>query len=99
MFENNRWTIVPKSEYGKLPKAEAQVWIALFNLFMDPECRKKYELNDERKNTLLRVCFLTYALAKKVHERSFTRPDPQPLRYAQILIRTFFNERPHPPLL
>lgn len=42
VFENNRWAVVPKAEYGKLPKAEAQVWIALFNLFMDPECRKKY---------------------------------------------------------
>lgn len=55
IFENSRWVVVPKGEYGRLPKTEAQVWIAIYNLFMDPECRKKYELNDERKNTLLRV--------------------------------------------
>ena len=47
--------MIPKSEYGRLPKTEAQVWITVYNLFMDPECRKKYELNDERKNNLLKV--------------------------------------------
>jgi hypothetical protein len=55
IFESGKWNLVPKSEYGKLPKTEAQVWIAIFNLFMSPECNKKYEINDERKNTLLRV--------------------------------------------
>jgi hypothetical protein len=34
---------------------EANVWIMIYNLFMDPECRKKYELNDFRKNNLLRL--------------------------------------------
>lgn len=55
VFEDGKWSLVPKSDYGKLPKTEAQVWIAIFNLFMSPECNKKYEINDERKNTLLRV--------------------------------------------
>jgi zinc finger MYND domain-containing protein 10 len=55
IFENNKWTIVPKSEYSTLPKIEGNVWITIYNLFMDPECRKKYELNEYRKNNLLRV--------------------------------------------
>ena len=46
VFENSKWTVVPKGEYGRLPKTEGQVWIAIYNLFMDPECRKKYEIND-----------------------------------------------------
>lgn len=54
--------MIPKSEYGKLPKTEAQVWIAIYNLFMDPDCRKKYELNDERKNNLLKVTHLWLSL-------------------------------------
>lgn len=55
IFENNKWNIVPKSEYGRLPKTEGQIWLTLYNLFGNPDCMKKYELNDERKNTLLRV--------------------------------------------
>lgn len=58
VYENSKWNVIPKSEYGKLPKTEAQVWIAIYNLFMDPDCRKKYELNDERKNNLLKVTHL-----------------------------------------
>jgi len=55
IFDNQRWNYVPKEDYSKLPKLEAQVWIAIYNLFMDEECRKKYELNEYRKNNLLRV--------------------------------------------
>ena len=29
----------------------------IYNLFMDPDCRKKYELNDFRKSNLLKVDF------------------------------------------
>ncbi|KRX01979.1 hypothetical protein PPERSA_07624 [Pseudocohnilembus persalinus] len=54
-YENSKWTVVPKSEYNKLPKLEAQVWITIYNLFMDPECRNKYELSEQRKNNLLRL--------------------------------------------
>jgi hypothetical protein len=38
-----------------LPKIEAQVWIAVYNLFMDPDCRKKYSLTEMRKSNLLRL--------------------------------------------
>lgn len=55
VYENSKWGVVPKQEYGRLPKTEAQVWIAIYNLYMDPECSKKYEINDERKNNLLKV--------------------------------------------
>lgn len=55
VFENQKWTVVPKEDYSKLPKLEAQVWIAIYNLFMEPECRKKYELNEYRKSNLLRL--------------------------------------------
>jgi zinc finger MYND domain-containing protein 10 len=54
-YENSKWVEIPKSEYSKLPKLEGQVWITIYNLFMDPECRSKYELSDFRKSNLLRV--------------------------------------------
>lgn len=54
-YENSKWSVIDKNEYCKLPKLEAQVWIAIYNLFMDPECRKKYEITDFRKNNMLRL--------------------------------------------
>ena len=54
-YENSKWAVVEKAEYGRLPKVEAQIWITLYNLFMDPDCRKKYELTEEKKSLLLRV--------------------------------------------
>lgn len=55
VYENSKWTVVPKNEYSKIPKLEGNLWVAIYNLFMEPECRKKYELNDFRKSNLLRV--------------------------------------------
>lgn len=60
VYENSKWNLVPKNEYSKIPKLEANIWVSIYNLFMDPECRKKYELNDFRKSNLLRVHFLNY---------------------------------------
>ncbi|KAL4477620.1 hypothetical protein ABPG74_002770 [Tetrahymena malaccensis] len=54
-YENSKWQIVEKSEYSKIVKLEANVWITIYNLFMDSECRKKYELNEFRKSNLLRL--------------------------------------------
>jgi len=55
VFDNQKWNFVPKEEYYKLPKLEANAWIIVYNLFMDAECRKKYEINEHRKNNLLRL--------------------------------------------
>lgn len=54
-FENSKWIVVEKSEYSRIIKLEANVWIAIYNLFMEPECRKKYELSEFRKSNMLRV--------------------------------------------
>jgi hypothetical protein len=61
VYENNKWGVVSRGEYGKLPKVEGQVWLALYNLFADAECMKKYELNSERKESLLRVICVLYS--------------------------------------
>jgi predicted Zn-ribbon and HTH transcriptional regulator len=52
VYENNRWTKVTSS---KLPKLEGQVWLALFNLFMNQDNTKKYEITEFRKSNLLRL--------------------------------------------
>lgn len=55
VFEQQKWMVLAKSDYSKLPKIEAQVWITVFNLYMNAECRRKYELTDFKKNNLLRL--------------------------------------------
>jgi len=55
VYEGQKWTIVEPGEYARLPRLEAQVWITIYNLFMNPQCRGKYELSDFRKSNLLRV--------------------------------------------
>jgi zinc finger MYND domain-containing protein 10 len=54
-FEKNDWKHVARKEYSRVVKLEAQVWIAIYNLFMDVECRKKYEFNEFRKSNILRL--------------------------------------------
>jgi zinc finger MYND domain-containing protein 10 len=53
VFENQHWT---KAKDGlQLPKAEAQIWLTVYNLFLSPDVRGKYELNSFRKQNLLRL--------------------------------------------
>jgi predicted Zn-ribbon and HTH transcriptional regulator len=54
IFENNHW-VKHGNNNTKLPKLEAQVWISIFNLFMNSDNNKKYEITEFRKNNLLRI--------------------------------------------
>ncbi len=54
IYENNKWVKI--SNLGnKLAKIEAQIWICLFNLFMNQDNTKKYEITEFRKSNLLRL--------------------------------------------
>lgn len=55
MFEDGQWIRVPPEGMSKMPKIEGQVWIAIYNLFLSPECASKYEITDYRKNMILRL--------------------------------------------
>lgn len=54
IYENNKWVKV-SSLGNKLPKIEAQIWICLYNLFMNQDNTKKYEITEFRKSNLLRL--------------------------------------------
>lgn len=54
-FEDGQWVQVNASEMSKMPKIEGQVWLAIYNLFLSPECASKYEITDYRKNMILRL--------------------------------------------
>lgn len=52
IYENNQWV---KKSANSIPKLEAQVWITIYNLLMNVETNKKYEITDFRQNQLLRL--------------------------------------------
>jgi hypothetical protein len=53
IFENQEWQ--PHSDTAKVSKVEAQIWLTIFNLFMNEDVRRKYDLNSYRKANLLRL--------------------------------------------
>ncbi|GBG61442.1 hypothetical protein CBR_g21787 [Chara braunii] len=54
-FADGRWIPIPPDEKLKLTKLDAQVWLALYNLMVEPKCRAKYRYDDFRKETVQKV--------------------------------------------
>ncbi len=54
-WENRQFVKVPENDQLRLTKEEGQVWLSIYNLIFQEECSKNYELNDHRKNNLLRL--------------------------------------------
>ena len=51
VFEGSDW-ILEEETTNAMPKIEAQVWIALYNLLSKKQCMDKYELHHYRINVL-----------------------------------------------
>uniref|UniRef100_A0A8C6VT70 Zinc finger MYND-type containing 10 n=1 Tax=Naja naja TaxID=35670 RepID=A0A8C6VT70_NAJNA len=54
-FENGSWYEVAPEDRMKMTKLDGQVWLALYNLLLSPECQRKYEFNNFNKGQLLKV--------------------------------------------
>jgi len=54
-FEDQKWVIVPKAEQNKVTKIEAQIWLAIYNMFLSQDTNRKYEVTTFRKANLLRL--------------------------------------------
>ena len=52
IYENNNWTTLIEH---KLPKLEIQILITIYNLVMNQDNNKKYEITEYRQNQLLRL--------------------------------------------
>ena len=52
IYENNNWTSLMEHKY---PKLEAQILITIYNLVMNQDNNKKYEITEYRQNQLLRL--------------------------------------------
>ncbi|NXC22378.1 ZMY10 protein, partial [Corythaeola cristata] len=62
-FENGAWHVVPPEDQMKMTKLDGQVWLALLNLLLSPECQRKYHFDGFNKSQLLKLrAFLTDVL-------------------------------------
>ncbi|KAM6256730.1 zinc finger MYND domain-containing protein 10 isoform 2-T2 [Porphyrio hochstetteri] len=62
-FENGRWYVMPPEDQVKMTKLDGQVWLALLNLLLSPECQPKYHFDGFNRSQLLKLRgFLTDVL-------------------------------------
>ncbi|XP_038004719.1 zinc finger MYND domain-containing protein 10 isoform X2 [Motacilla alba alba] len=62
-FENGTWHVVSPEDRVKMTKLDGQVWLALLNLLLSPECQRKYRFDGFNKSQLLKLrAFLTDVL-------------------------------------
>ena len=54
-YAEDKWVVVGSSDKLVLTKTEGQVWLALYQLLMSPQCHLKYDLTISKKNHLLKV--------------------------------------------
>ncbi|KAJ9585628.1 hypothetical protein L9F63_002573 [Diploptera punctata] len=58
-FEDCTWKEIKDEENMKVTRTEAQTWLALHHLLLDPRCPAHYDINEYRKNQLIKLqCFL-----------------------------------------
>ncbi|CAM9362081.1 unnamed protein product [Discosporangium mesarthrocarpum] len=50
-----KWTNVAPADLLVITKTEGQVWLAMYHLMCQEECRKRYHFNSLRKGSILRV--------------------------------------------
>ncbi|XP_072203743.1 zinc finger MYND domain-containing protein 10 [Excalfactoria chinensis] len=62
-FDSGAWHVVPPEDQMKMTKLDGQVWLALLNLLLSPECQQKYHFDGFNKSQLLKLrAFLTDVL-------------------------------------
>merc|ERR1711998_376371 len=52
-FVNGKWETQDEADYLRLNKYQAQVWLSIYNMVMEPVMRQKYDINSYRKNVLV----------------------------------------------
>jgi hypothetical protein len=54
-FQENTWTEIKPDNRNQLNQVAGQVWLTLYNLILEPECRKKYPFTTNNKPTILKL--------------------------------------------
>lgn len=52
---NSRFVAVERSNRFRLTKIEGELWLSVYNLLLDKACGNKYELDDFRRNEILKL--------------------------------------------
>jgi len=54
-YNDGKWAEVPHDDFHRVTKTEAQVWLLINSLLLDSECARRYEWNEQRKQTVMRL--------------------------------------------
>ena len=54
-YTDTKWTEVKPEDIPKLGKIEAQIWLSLHVLLLEPACRAKYHFSTYTKDEVLKV--------------------------------------------
>uniref|UniRef100_UPI00398E7404 zinc finger MYND domain-containing protein 10 isoform X2 n=1 Tax=Pristiophorus japonicus TaxID=55135 RepID=UPI00398E7404 len=66
-YSDSKWCTVPPEDRLKMTNLDGQVWIALLNLMLRPECQQRYDFNNFNKSQLLKLQgFLTDVLVDQL---------------------------------
>merc|ERR1711959_673086 len=52
-FQDGKWQPMPDGDFLRLNKIQAQVWLTLYNMIMEPTMRQKYDINSHRKGVIV----------------------------------------------
>eukprot|EP00958_Prasinococcus_capsulatus_P018851 scaffold2254_cov393-Prasinococcus_capsulatus_cf.AAC.19 len=55
VFEEGRWVERNSRDRLQICKSDAQVWLALYHLMVEPKCRARYEWDDSRKAVAMQL--------------------------------------------
>jgi zinc finger MYND domain-containing protein 10 len=54
-FEIGGWSKIKHDDLEVVSKLEGQIWLALMNLLLEPECKKKYQYSKQNQSTVLKL--------------------------------------------
>ena len=54
-YWDGKWHLIPSEERIKLTTTETQLWLIIIQLLLSPNCQSRYEYNEFKKNSILRL--------------------------------------------
>ncbi|KAF8778183.1 Zinc finger MYND domain-containing protein 10 [Argiope bruennichi] len=54
-YVDGKWKKLSPIDFMKINKIEGQIWIALIQLLLNPDCQKKYDMSGYKKDQLLKL--------------------------------------------
>ncbi len=64
-YVDNKWKCVTLEERSQLTKSEGQIWIAVYELLLNPACSQKYDYTDYKKSQIIKASFNEFTIKQK----------------------------------